>query len=97
MFQHPDQSWNRLHSDDWFLDPSDPESWEQGTNVTTAEEAAARLGQAQWACRLDCPIRVQCLAQGFDEQYGVRGAYTAGQRRAIAREREKKKAGATGQ
>lgn len=98
-FRHPDQSVNHLHADDWFIDVTDPESWEQATAVTTQEEAVARLGQAMWACRLDCPIRVQCLAQGFDEQYGVRGGYTAGQRRAVRREQERRKreAGAAGQ
>jgi hypothetical protein len=95
-FRHPDTSVNRLHADDWFLDPKDPESWETATEVTDEEGALARLNQALWACKLDCTMRLECLAGGMSEPFGVRGGYTADQRRQIQRDNAKKQASATG-
>jgi hypothetical protein len=101
-FQHPDQTWNRLHPDDWFAEPDrgDYPRTEVGEKayqdaVATAAPVTAR---AQWACKLDCPTeqRLACLQIGLTPgptlQYGVFGGYTAAQRQQIVKEREQKKA-----
>jgi len=51
--------------------------------------------KALWACH-GCPLRLQCLDIGMQPgptlQFGIYGAYTAAQRRAITREIDKKRA-----
>jgi hypothetical protein len=83
---------HELHPDDFF---------EPDTYDLTDDEAAAALAaykpveaKALWACKLDCPMRVQCLAIGMQPgptlQYGIYGGHTSAQRRAIVREIEKR-------
>lgn len=97
-FQHPDQSTNRLHPDDWFVEPerADYPKGEAGDRAYAAAQAAAApiTARAQWACKLDCPqtVRLQCLQLGLTPgptlTYGVFGGYTPAQRQAIVKDRE---------
>lgn len=49
-----------------------------------------RLRGAIRACYFDCPmaLRLKCLADGLEEPYGVRGAYTEAERRQIVKIRD---------
>lgn len=53
---------------------------------------AATQARALWACKLDCPMRLECLEIGMRPgptlAFGIYGGYTAAQRREITRERE---------
>lgn len=96
-FQHPDQTVNRLHPDDWF-EPIRAEYQSGAAGDAEYVEALAdhlpRAARAQWACKLDCPqsVRTACLAEGLTPgptlQYGIRAGYTALQRQQIVKERE---------
>lgn len=83
---------HELHPDDFF---------EPDTYDLTDDEAAATLAaykpieaKALWACKLDCPMRSQCLALGMQPgatlQYGIYGGWTSAQRRAVTRDIEKR-------
>jgi hypothetical protein len=105
-FQHPDQSINRLHPDDWFAEPDRADFPKTGAgelqHANAVAEAARTTARAQWACKLDCPQtqRLECLAQGLIAgptlTYGVFGGYTPAQRQAIVKEREKRQKAAGG-
>lgn len=90
-FVTPDQIVGRLHPEDFFADPDDPDIADD-----LDAQAAARTTQARalWACKLDCPARPQCLALGMQPgptlQHGIFGGYTAPQRREIVRERARR-------
>jgi hypothetical protein len=88
----PESCSHKLHPEDFF----EPDVYD-----LTEDEAAAALAaykpveaKALWACKLDCPIRPQCLAIGMQPgptlQYGIYGGYTSAQRRALSREIEKR-------
>lgn len=95
-FTTPDGQTNRLHADDWFTEhpAEDDPNHDELELIASATDA-----RAQWACKLDCPTeqRLACLQIGMKPGvtllHGIFGSYTAPQRRAIARERDKKKAG----
>lgn len=88
----PDTCSHELHNEDFF---------EPYTDGLTDDEAAAALAaykpveaKALWACKLDCPIRSECLAIGMQPgptlAYGIYGGWTSAQRRAVTREIEKR-------
>ena len=69
--------WNRglCHTDDGsMLDTFFPEAGTHGGN---------HLAPARRVC-LECPVRYECLADGFDEGWGVFGGHSPSQRRKIS-------------
>jgi hypothetical protein len=91
IFPHPDGSENRLHPDDWF-EPTSSEYASEAEYEEAAEAYKAVQARALWACKLDCPMRLECLQVGMQPgptlAYGIYGGYTSEQRRQIVREKE---------
>lgn len=90
--KNPSKCNHELHPDDFF---------EPDTYDLTDDEAATALAaykpveaKALWACKLDCPMRSQCLEIGMQEgptlAYGIYGGYTSAQRRAVTRDISKR-------
>jgi hypothetical protein len=83
---------HELHSDDFF----EPDTYNLTDDEADAAQAAYKPVEAKalWACKLDCPMRTQCLEIGMQPgptlQYGIYGGHTSAQRRAIVREVEKR-------
>tara|TARA_R110002126_G_scaffold54261_2_gene146829 strand:- start:434 stop:703 length:270 start_codon:yes stop_codon:yes gene_type:complete len=72
-----------------------PEHWDGNTllvkrlvDLMFADEVEEpdMVEQARAICE-PCPVRVECLSYGIDEQYGIYGGYTASERLHIRRER----------
>lgn len=82
---------HELHPDDFF---------EPDTADLTDDEAETALAaykpvesKALWACKLDCPMRSQCLEIGMQDgmqQWGIFGGWTSSQRRAVQRDIKKR-------
>lgn len=56
---------HKSHPDDWFEDPG----------VGYATDAYWRRQKAKYLCYYECPVRIQCLNEGFKEENMSFGTY----------------------
>jgi hypothetical protein len=75
---------HRSHPDDWFEDPG----------VGYATPAYWRRERAKFLCLTECPVRLQCLAKGFEPEnmdHGTYGGHFVEERQLIVAEIQRRR------